>query len=158
METKNQIRSRIDELTKLKEFFLNTGDLSILNSRIEHLEGQLKLANEDMATSVSESHKVLCTVKNMDENAAFGHDPAVFYSSALSGECGELLNNLIKVIRSGGSKEQKKEAIASELADVFIYAILLAKTNGIDCEQIVADKTKIVIERSLSGYYGGPLK
>ncbi len=111
----------------------------------------------DMVESVLTSHQSLCSIKEMGEKDAFGHDPAIFYSLALSGEVGELSNKLVKVIRRWGSFEEKKEAIESEIADVFIYAILLAFTSDIDPHRAVQEKCDIVNQRAADGYYGGPL-
>lgn len=110
---------------------------------------------DSLQDSVMESHSILCEIKGMGVNDAFGNDPAIFYGLALAGECGELANNLIKAMRVGGTKEAKYQAICSEIADVYIYTILLAQTNEIDLEQTVRDKVKIIIERARSGYYGG---
>lgn len=110
-----------------------------------------------MVDSVLTSHQSLCKIKEMGEKDAFGHDPAIFYSLALSGEVGELSNKLVKVIRKWGSFEEKKEAIESEIADVFIYAILLAFTSDIDPHLAVSQKCYIVEQRAREGYYGGAL-
>ena len=131
---------------------------SHIETEILELEKLASLASPDMTTSVLESHQVLCKVKDMDEKAAFGQDPAIFYGLAMSGECGELANNLIKAIRSGGSALQKQKAILDELPDVLIYAILLAYTNNIDHVKAVAEKAVIVAQRARDGYYGGILK
>lgn len=114
-------------------------------------------APNDMVESVLASHKAMCEAKQMGTKEAFGHDPAVFYALGLAGECGELANGLIKVMRTGGTPEQKREAISQELCDVLIYAIILAYTNDIDPHTLVAEKASVVIDRARSGYYGGPL-
>jgi hypothetical protein len=134
---------------------------SELRNRVEQLKErcsqQQKEALPDMISAVRASHKILCGVKEMDEKAAFGQDPAIFYGLALAGEIGELSNGLIKVVRAGGSIQQKQTAVQAELPDVIIYSILLGDTTDIDIVKIVADKAKVVTERALSGYYGGPL-
>ena len=117
-----------------------------------------QIVPDRMVEHVLEAHRSLCEYKNMEEKEAFGHDPAIFYSLALTGECGELQNALIHVIRRGGTKEEKQAAIKSEIADILIYAILLAYTNDIDPTQAVKDKSEIVVQRALNGYYGGPLR
>lgn len=120
-------------------------------------EDKANSSSPDIFDSVLTAHKILCDVKQMDEMAAFGHNPAVFYGLALSGECGELANKLIKVIRIHGSKEQEKEAVESELQDVIFYAVLLAYTLQIDLPKLVNEKAKIVAQRARDGYYGGIL-
>jgi NTP pyrophosphatase (non-canonical NTP hydrolase) len=155
MTNKSQVRAKIEILDELISEGIEPLKLSI---KRDTLKKELEEVDADIFESVLSSHKKLCDIKNMGEKHAFGHDPAVFYGLALSGECGELANNIIKVIRVGGSKQDKKEAIEKELPDVVIYSILLGYTSDIDIQKIVAEKSKIVVERAISGYYGGPLK
>jgi len=125
-------------------------------SKILEIANQLEL-RDSIQDSVMESHSILCDIKGMGVNDAFGNDPAIFYGLALAGECGELANNLIKAMRAGGSREDKHRAICSEIADVYIYTILLAQTNDIDLESMVREKVRIIIDRARSGYYGGKI-
>lgn len=114
---------------------------------------------ETIRDIILSSHEAVCASKEMDENEAFGHHPAVYYSLAMCGECGELANNIVKAMRNGPDKMEKmKEAISSELQDVIIYAYILAETNGIVVEDIVRNKVEVVIQRAKDGYYGKPLE
>ena len=124
--------------------------------RIELAELEL-ITQPEMTCGIISAHKELCKVKEMHEKAAFGQNPAIFYALALCSECGELGNKLIKVFRMGESKERIREAIASEIADCLIYAVLLAYMVDINPHEIVEEKNKIVIQRAVDGYYGGPL-
>jgi len=113
---------------------------------------------EGLYETVIRSHKALCKAKNMGVKDAFGHDKAIFYGLALCGECGELANSLIKVLRLGGNFKEKKIAVASELADVIIYALVLAYVMDINIHQLVKEKCDVVIQRAEDGYYGEPFK
>lgn len=157
MKTKQSYEFCVSVLSELLRD--NPEDLkSAVTNKINEFNLNRESASNDMVESVLESHRVLCEVKNMGENDAFGHNPAILYSLALSGECGELANCIIKIARVWGSQEEMKKAIESELADVFLYAILLAHTNGININELVAKKAKIVAERARNGYYGGKIK
>lgn len=46
---------------------------------------------QDIIKLVIDTHKKFCEIKKMGEKAAFGHDPAIFYGLALSGECGAFI-------------------------------------------------------------------
>lgn len=114
---------------------------------------------ESLRDVILSSHDAVCESKEMSEKEAFGHHPAVYYSLAMCGECGELANNIVKAMRDGPDKMEKmKEAISSELQDVIIYAYILAETNGIVIDEIVKSKVDIVIQRAKDGYYGKPLE
>jgi NTP pyrophosphatase (non-canonical NTP hydrolase) len=52
----------------------------------------------------------------------------------LVGEVGEFANELKKVVRGDASYEERKVALAEELADTFIYLIKIAAQTGIDLE------------------------
>jgi NTP pyrophosphatase (non-canonical NTP hydrolase) len=137
----------------------HSGDLKTgITNKINELILDRENVPNDMIEAVLESHRVLCEVKNMGENEAFGHNPAIFYSLGLLSELGELAKQLIRVLRSWGSKEEEKNALELEIADVFIYAILLAHTNGIDINKLVVEKAAIVCERAKNGYYGGKMR
>lgn len=114
---------------------------------------------ESLRDVILSSHDAVCASKEMSEKEAFGHHPAVYYSLAMCGECGELANNIVKAMRDGPEKMEKmKEAISSELQDVIIYAYILAETNGINIDEIVKEKVDVVIQRAKNGYYGKPLE
>lgn len=113
---------------------------------------------EPIMESVIKSHKSLCDVKKMDEKAAYGNDPAVYYSLAICGEAGEMANKIVKSLRNGTDPEAIRSAVISELPDVFIYSGVLAHVLDLDIMKLVKEKSDIVVERALNGYYGGPLK
>jgi len=71
------------------------------------------------------------------------------WGGALAGETGELCNMLKKLRR--GEKVDKKD-IAYELADVIVYADLLASKLYINLEEAVIEKFNIVSKRWKSKY------
>ncbi len=162
--TKQEIRIRIDELQKL---ITNTNQYSEIIQEVHHkiteYKNNLKTALDDtdmnFIDEVLESHRVICDIKQMPYDHAFGAEPSLYYGAAVAAESGELLNKLIKTIRHHGmDREKLKEAVESEIADVMIYSVILALTTRIDLIETVKKKTKIVIERAMSGYYGGSIK
>jgi len=52
----------------------------------------------------------------------------------LVGEVGEFANELKKVVRGDTSYEERKAALAEELADTFIYLVKIAAQTGVDLE------------------------
>lgn len=60
------------------------------------------------------------------------------WACAMAGECGEACNLIKKMFR--GDTGITKEMLAKELADVIIYADLLAHRANIDLGQAVVDK------------------
>ncbi len=93
----------------------------------------------------------------MDERAAYGQDPAMYYSLAICGEAGEMGNKIVKGLRNGNDPDASVRAIESELPDVFIYGFVLAYVLGIDIVKLVNEKVDVVIQRAIDGYYGGKL-
>lgn len=160
-EMKSEIRARIDELENvlvlMKELPRNQKLISVLKARITKLKKAEAKAQEDLFRSVIRSHEVLCAVKEMDEKAAYGQNPAIYYTLGVCGEAGEMANKIVKALRNGFDVEKIKEAITSELPDVIVYSSVLAHVMDIDLTKLVNDKIKIVISRALNGYYGGPL-
>lgn len=83
----------------------------------------------------------------------------LFFSTALAGEVGEYCNlicNLIKKFERGDYHKDITDylkylnAITSELADIFIYLVLNARTHQIDLE--IAIKNKIhILKKQLEG-------
>jgi NTP pyrophosphatase (non-canonical NTP hydrolase) len=153
-ETKSEIRARIQELEHAKTL---RDDCDAFNARISELKQELTKAEEDLFASVLQSHRVLCAVKQMDEKAAYGQDPAVYYTMAVSGESGEMANKIVKALRNGDDPDACRNAVISELPDVIIYSAVLAHVLDIDLTKLVNDKVKVVITRAESGYYGGAL-
>lgn len=161
-ETKSEIRARIDELKWVLQEMDHPGqDASYaewrVRNRLEELEVELKSADEDLFKSVIRSHVAVCAAKKMDEKAAYGQDPAMYYSLAVCGEAGEMGNKIVKALRNGSDPEASKRAVMSELPDVFIYGAVLAHVLDIDLTKLVNEKVDVVIERAESGYYGGAL-
>lgn len=78
------------------------------------------------------------------------------WACAMAGECGEACNEIKKLRRLDGADSdsdtpQKREEIrvkvGAELADIIIYADLLAKRLDLDLGQCVVDKFNEVSER-----------
>jgi NTP pyrophosphatase (non-canonical NTP hydrolase) len=160
METKKEITARISEIDTIINSFLlymSNGLISNLETRKDVLQQLLKTAGEDIFESVLRSHKILCEIKHMDEKAAYGQNPALYYAAGVSAEAGEMLNDIVKACRNGNDPEAAKTAVASELPDVIIYSAILSHVLDLDLPKLVADKVEIVIQRALSGYYGGPI-
>lgn len=66
----------------------------------------------------------------------------VFYALGLGGEAGEVLNDVKKLYRDGVTPE-REDTVAAELADVFVYLLLLADEYGVD---LVAEyRAKVVV-------------
>ncbi len=162
IETKSEIRARIDELQRIQEEFQSLLLVSRLETivalRIKSLREELEKAEEDLSSSIIRSHKAICKVKQMDEKAAYGNDPAVYYTLGICGEAGEMANAIVKAQRNGADQGKVLEAVKSELPDVVIYSYVLAYVLGIDLSKLVNDKVEVVIQRAEKGYYGAPLK
>ncbi len=160
METKAEFRARLEEIDRLLEIWGDCVDqplLSHMGRRQKELQEALESAPEDNLRSVIRSHKAICKAKRMDEKAAYGQDPAMYYSLAICGEAGEMGNKIVKGLRNGNDPEASKRAVESELPDVFIYGFVLAYVLGIDIVKLVNEKVDIVIQRAIDGYYGGEL-
>jgi len=161
--TKTEIDARIDELCRLREeargaTFAARGVFSVVDDRIQELTDERGTAIDDIFSAIVESHKILCRIKQMSEKEAYGQDPAFYYGSAVSGEAGEMVNKMVKALRHGGDASQAlRAAVLSELPDVVIYAFVLAYVLDIDLTRLVTEKAHVVVERAMSGYYGGPL-
>ncbi|HEY8094991.1 MAG TPA: hypothetical protein VIE65_02715 [Methylobacter sp.] len=159
-ETKSEIRARLDELNQLAgRLDPDTDDkiMRYINDRRDILNIKLEASAEDLFRSVVRSHEAVCAAKQMDERAAYGQDPAMYYTLAICGEAGEMGNKIVKALRNGNDPKAAKNAIMSELPDIFIYGAVLAYVLDIDLTRLVNEKVQIVIERADSGYYGGPL-
>jgi NTP pyrophosphatase (non-canonical NTP hydrolase) len=161
-ETKSEIRARIDELRKVRESFDSTLLMSRLEDdvdrRLKELYDALETAEEDLSSSIIRSHKAICEAKQMDEKAAYGNDPALYYTLGICGEAGEMANALVKAQRNGFDKDKALEAVKSELPDVVIYSHVLAYVLDIDLSNLVNEKVEVVIRRAKDGYYGKQLK
>ena len=163
-ETKSEIRARIDELKRLEEELLagrgHNLDEAIfaIEARQKALEKSLASAEEDLSSSIIRSHKAICEAKQMDEKAAYGNDPALYYTLGICGEAGEMANALVKAQRNGYDREKALEAVKSELPDVVIYSYVLAHVLDIDLSNLVNEKVEVVIRRARDGYYGKSLK
>ncbi len=161
-ETKSEIRARIDELQKVREAFHSTLLMSKLEDdverRMKELLDSLETAEEDLSSSIIRSHKAICEAKQMDEKAAYGNDPALYYTLGICGEAGEMANALVKAQRNGYDREKALEAVMSELPDVVIYSYVLAYVLSIDLSKLVNEKVEVVIRRAREGYYGKKLR
>jgi NTP pyrophosphatase (non-canonical NTP hydrolase) len=78
---------------------------------------------------------------NLERCSAFGHTvdekALTFWSTALGGECGELLNFIKKLDRGD---EINFQDICDECADVIIYLDLICIKLGIDLELAIVTK------------------
>jgi len=158
-ETKSEIRARIDELKQLFKFAKKQNEtISFIRNRISVLEQKLAKAQEDLSSSITESHKAICKAKRMDEKEAYGNDPAMYYTLGICGEAGEMANAIVKARRNGEDQKKVWAAVCSELPDVIIYSYVLAYVLDIDLSKLVNEKVDVVIDRANNGYYGIPLK
>ena len=70
----------------------------------------------------------------------------IYWTNALAGEVGELCGDAKRMVGGGTNRAKPvptKAKLAEELADVLIYAVLLAESEGMDeaaFAQAVADK------------------
>ena len=163
MQTRSEIRARIDELESLRQSGISPDSqgskiIDVINSRLEQLKAQEKDAVQDINSSVLDSHKAICSAKNMGEKEAYGNNPTLYYTLAIAGECGEMANSIVKNCRNGYNEESVINSIKSELPDVVIYSYILAYVMDIDLASLVAEKCHTVVARAESGYYGGPLR
>lgn len=162
VETKSEIRARIDELQKVREAFHSSLLMSKLEDDVERRMKELYLtletAEEDLSSSIIRSHKAICEVKRMGEKDAYGNDPAMYYTLGICGEAGEMANAIVKARRNGEDQAKVLEAVKSELPDVIVYSYVLAYVLDIDLSKLVNDKVEIVVKRARDGYYGKPLK
>lgn len=164
-ETKSELRARLDELRRTREALgplLDGPALIQADEAFASREAELRVAEEraeeDLFRSVLQSHKALCAIKEMEEDAAYGQDPAMYYTLGVCGEAGEMANKIVKALRNGNDPDAAKKAVVSELPDVIIYSAVLAYVLDIDLTRLVNEKVGIVVKRALDGYYGGSLK
>jgi len=155
IKTKQQASAVISVLEQLNRSYDVESALSDVKKKFNDLPSSIE-------QSVIQSHMAICKAKNMKPNDAYGWDPSIYYSSAIAGEAGEMVNGIIKEMRKEGRnsptiKDRLIDAVKDELPDVIIYSYILAYILGIDLESIVQDKVKIVINRAEDGYYGGKL-
>jgi NTP pyrophosphatase (non-canonical NTP hydrolase) len=71
----------------------------------------------------------------------------IYYALALMGEAGEICDAIKKHHLRTGELDAEPEALKSEIADVFIYLLLLADEWGIDILDAFEKKEKICEER-----------
>ena len=74
--------------------------------------------------------------------------PLWYWALALAGEAGEMCNLVKKQLRDG---TDTKQAVADELADIVIYALLQASVMGIDLEAAVLRKCEKIDYRNMKG-------
>ncbi len=160
METKQEILARINELEMFYILAFNDnsrGQGEYLENRVKELKAKAESAEEDISSAVLRSHIAVCKAKGMGMKDAYGQDPALYYSAAISAEGGELLNKLIRGLRNGNDPEVSRNSVISELPDIVIYSHVLSYVLDLDLPKLVADKVEVVIQRAESGYYGGKL-
>lgn len=94
-----------------------------------------------------EKDKDNITIKDLLERVHFfGKDHPTYWGCAIAGEVGELANLLKKAEREN-SVEKYLTDISYELADVFIYTILISKLYDIDLIDNILKKLEIVKNR-----------
>lgn len=93
--------------------------------------------------------------KKHDKNKVFNWE---FYSIAMGGEAGEVLNNLKKLKRGDPiNKEEFFKDLAEETADVITFGFLLLSELGVDPEKTLLDKFEKVNRRlDTGGYHARP--
>lgn len=72
------------------------------------------------------------------------------WSNAMAGECGEACNLTKKMLRGDKGGEKDIEELGKEIADVVVYADLLAAAAGVDLEKAVIEKFNEVSDRKKS--------
>jgi NTP pyrophosphatase (non-canonical NTP hydrolase) len=157
-QLKSEIQARIEELKGVLEMTdKGTAIRANVLERIGELQDEVGHAEEDMASSVIRSHATICRIKKMGEKDAYGQDPALYYSAAISAEAGEQLNGIVRGLRNGQNHELTRLAVIKELPDILIYSFVLAHVLELDLPRLVREKADIVIQRAEDGYYGGPI-
>lgn len=156
-KTRNEILAKVEEIDSILSSVMSSDLREMLGARRSALIQELSSAYEDVISAAISSHHVMCEMKNMRPDEAFGNDPFIYYGLGLAGEVGELTGALLRAMRNGGSYEDMKIAAESELADCMIYAIILAYSTGINLTRLVNEKARIVELRARSGYYGSRL-
>jgi NTP pyrophosphatase (non-canonical NTP hydrolase) len=72
------------------------------------------------------------------------------WSNAMAGECGEACNITKKILRRDKPMKEYREELAKEIADVVVYADLVAAAAGVDLEEAVIQKFNEVSDRKKS--------
>lgn len=84
-------------------------------------------------------------------NTAFAHKldnwSLAEWSNAMAGEAGETCNVTKKILRGDHPLDHYKKDLAKEIADVVVYADLLAAAAGINLEKAVIQKFNEVSDR-----------
>jgi NTP pyrophosphatase (non-canonical NTP hydrolase) len=65
-----------------------------------------------------------------------------FLTIALAGETGEFANIVKKIVRGDKTLNESKNALSSEMVDIFIYIIKLSYQLNIDLEKSFLEKLK----------------
>ena len=87
--------------------------------------------------------------------AVSGAVPELMYLAlGLSGEAGEVANQIKKIYRDGDT-ESRREKIASELGDVFWYWVRLTDSLGFTPEQVLRANREKLSGRKERGTLGG---
>jgi NTP pyrophosphatase (non-canonical NTP hydrolase) len=157
IEDQNTIKARVNEIDLIINEEITDTIKEKLKLRKQNLIASLDSAQEPILSSIIRSHKAICAVKNMDEKAAYGNDPSVYYTLAINAESGEMANNIVRSLRNGYDRSRILDGIRKELPDIIIYSYVLAYVLDIDLTKLVNEKVEIVIERANNGYYGGTL-
>lgn len=143
-----------DKLVKAIDKILRSKDQKTVSQKLKKLRDSIETSEEDIMSSIIRSHKAICKYKKMDEKAAYGMDPAIYYTLGVAGEAGEMANNIVKSLRNGYNEKDLVRGVKDELPDVIIYSYVLAYVLDIDLTKLVNEKVEIVIKRAESGYYG----
>lgn len=80
--------------------------------------------------------KLLQTIRQFNEERGWGtHHQPVHLAMSISIEAAELLENY-----QWGEEYADEQNVKEELADIFIYALMLADKQQLDVEQIIREK------------------
>lgn len=77
-----------------------------------------------------------------------------YLSLGLSGESGEVANQVKKLYRDGDDPARRAK-IGAELGDVFWYLVRLCDALGLDPEQVIAENVEKLSGRKSRGTLGG---
>jgi NTP pyrophosphatase (non-canonical NTP hydrolase) len=75
-----------------------------------------------------------------------------FITISLAGEVGEVCNEIKKISRGSDPKRHVRE-LSQELADVFVYLVMLARVMDIDLDEEIKDRLHTIERRGRNGYY-----
>lgn len=84
-----------------------------------------------------------------------GLPPGLYPALGLNGEAGEVAEKIKKYWRDGGDRAETTLAIKKELGDVLWYVSEVARSWGIDLEDVAASNIRKLSDRRDRGVLGG---